>query len=416
MIVVVGNPTAKASPAGIVASGPAALVALSAAAAGSEVQLVARVVDDPAGDSMLQHLTTAGVSHVATLRQPATPDGPVLEAADLELALRYLTNVGVLVLAGHDPGLTPVAVEAAAWNHAALVVHPPARAQAVPTDLPTDATVLAAPESDPDGAFGSLVGAYAAALDRGVDAATAFKTTITAAGDWSRRSPTRVSVAGGHQRLDERRGRRAGRRSRRGPPDRSSSSSSSFGTRSPSSSPGSAGAGPSQRSQASSGSTTGIRSCRSRSASFGVVVTIVKVRRTVSVAGSRQPAHRPASASGRPSLADHPVRLADRALALPLVERVDRHEAATPLERSPEGRAGGQRLGTGVEHPGRDLRLGRPVRDEAPAVGRDGATVLALDDHRWPRRSGRRCSARPDRRRAAPPRRSRPAPTPAAPG
>jgi hypothetical protein len=185
VIVVVGNPTPKGTPAGIVAGGTAALVALSAAAASSEVQLVARVVDDPAGDSMLQHLTTAGVSHVATLRQPATPDGPVLEAADLELALRYLTNVGVLVLAGHDPGLTPIAVEAAAWNHAALVVILP-RGEAIPTDLPADATVLAAPESDPDGAFGTLVGAYAAALDRGVDAATAFKTTITAAGDWSR--------------------------------------------------------------------------------------------------------------------------------------------------------------------------------------------------------------------------------------
>ena len=30
----------------------------------------------------------------------------------------------------------------------------------------------------------------------------------------------------------------------------------------------------------------------------------------------------------------------------------------------------------------RDLRLGRPVGDEAPAVGRDGATLLALDDDR----------------------------------
>ena len=60
------------------------------------------------------------------------------------------------------------------------------RGEAIPTDLPADATVLAAPESDPDGAFGSLVGSYAAALDRGVDAATAFKTTITAAGDWAR--------------------------------------------------------------------------------------------------------------------------------------------------------------------------------------------------------------------------------------
>ncbi len=184
MIVVVGNPIAQASPAGIVAGGPAAFVALSAAAAGSTVQLVARVVDEPAGDAMLQHLTDGGVSHVATLRQPATLDGPVLEAADLELALRYLTDVGVLVLAEHDPALAAVAVAAAAWNHASLVVLLSPGAP-VPGDLPSDATVLASPDADPDGAFGSLVGAYAAALDRGVDAATAFRSTITAANAWS---------------------------------------------------------------------------------------------------------------------------------------------------------------------------------------------------------------------------------------
>lgn len=184
MIVVVGNPVAQASPAGTLAGGPAAVVALSAAAAGSEVQLVARVVDDAAGDSMLQHLTEAGVSHVATLRQPATPEAPVLDAADLDLALRYLTNVGVLVLASYDPLLSVVAIDAAAWNHAALVVLLPS-GTTVPDDLPAEATVLASPDADPDGAFGSLVGAYAAALDRGVDPATAFRTTITEATAWT---------------------------------------------------------------------------------------------------------------------------------------------------------------------------------------------------------------------------------------
>jgi hypothetical protein len=184
VIVVVGLPIPIATPAGPRAGGLAASVALSAAAAGASVQLVARVVDDASGDAMLQHLTDGGVAHVATLRQPATADGPVLDAADLELALRYLTNVGVLVLTDDDPALTRVAVEAADWNHAALVVLLAAGA-AVPADLPSTATVLTVPASDPDGAFGSLVGAYAAALDRGVDAATAFRTTITEAGAWS---------------------------------------------------------------------------------------------------------------------------------------------------------------------------------------------------------------------------------------
>ncbi len=184
MIVVVGNPIPQTSPAGIVAGGPAAAVALSAAAAGSEVQLVARVVDDPVGDAMLQHLTAGRVSHVATLRQPATPEGPVLEAADMELALRYLTNVSVLVLAEVDPTLAAVAVEAADWNHAALVILLPPGAS-VPDDLPEDATVLASPDTDPDGAFGELVGAYAAALDGGIDAATAFRSTLADAGAWA---------------------------------------------------------------------------------------------------------------------------------------------------------------------------------------------------------------------------------------
>jgi hypothetical protein len=184
MIVVVGQPVAIATPAGTVAGGLAATVALSAASAGASVQLVARVVDDPAGDAMLQHLSEGGVAHVATLRQPVTADGPLLEAADLELALRYLTSVGVLVLADGDPALTRVAVEAADWNQASLIVLLGPGAHA-PAELPATATVLSCPAADPDGAFGSLVGTYAAALDRGVDAATAFRTTIAETGAWA---------------------------------------------------------------------------------------------------------------------------------------------------------------------------------------------------------------------------------------
>ncbi len=184
MIVVVGHPIAIATPAGTAAGGLAATVALTAASAGASVQLVARVVDDPAGDAMLQHLTEGGVAHVATLRQPATTDDPVLEAADLELALRYLANIGVLILTGDDPALARVAVEAADWNQASLIVLVGSEAP-VPGDLPSTATVLARPTTDPDGAFGTLVGAYAAALDRGVDAATAFRTTIAEAPAWS---------------------------------------------------------------------------------------------------------------------------------------------------------------------------------------------------------------------------------------
>jgi hypothetical protein len=183
VIVVIGQPVPHPSPGGTVAGGAAAAAALAAAAAGSTVQLVARVTDDPDGDAMLLHLAGAGVSHVATLRQPATAGDAKLEAADLDLALRYLGEVAVLVLAPSEPGLAAVAAEAASWSRAALIVMLPHGAP-VPDDLPADATVLGSPAADPDGAFGTVVGAYAAALDRGVDAATAFRTTIDAGG-WS---------------------------------------------------------------------------------------------------------------------------------------------------------------------------------------------------------------------------------------
>jgi hypothetical protein len=42
--------------------------------------------------------------------------------------------------------------------------------------------VLEAPASDPDGAFASLVGAFAAALDGGTEPGEAFRTSIVADG------------------------------------------------------------------------------------------------------------------------------------------------------------------------------------------------------------------------------------------
>ena len=43
-------------------------------------------------------------------------------------------------------------------------------------------TVLERPDSDPDGAFGRVVAAYAVALDRGDEAASAFAAAKQAAG------------------------------------------------------------------------------------------------------------------------------------------------------------------------------------------------------------------------------------------
>jgi hypothetical protein len=54
----------------------------------------------------------------------------------------------------------------------------------VPAGIPDDATVLEAPAADPDGGFGAVVGAYAAALDRGTAPADAFAAASAGSG-WS---------------------------------------------------------------------------------------------------------------------------------------------------------------------------------------------------------------------------------------
>jgi ribokinase len=216
MIVVVGVPSWRsAAPPG--PAGRAASIAIAAAAAGARVELVGRAGDDDAGDRLLLALAQAGVGHVAVLRDPARPTpidtspsavvepsldlavdqpgpgededahpdpgpGPVLDAADVALGLRYLTEFAVLVLGDDVPAVAvPAAAEAATYASAHLVVlvAPGAR---VPEGLPSTATALAAPGSDPDGAFARLVGTYAAALDRGEDPAAAFRHAAAGAG------------------------------------------------------------------------------------------------------------------------------------------------------------------------------------------------------------------------------------------
>jgi hypothetical protein len=189
-------------------------IARAAAAAGGEVQLVGKVGEDPAGDAALLDLAAASVGHVAILRDPSRstpvavaadgedapfdePDTDVtssaahradrptsglsLDAADIELALRYLPDYRVLVVA--DALAEPsqrVAVAAAGWNGAALIVVVAAGAdQSTPPD---GATVLEAPSADPDDAFAGVVGAYAAALDRGEEPAEAFATASSSEG------------------------------------------------------------------------------------------------------------------------------------------------------------------------------------------------------------------------------------------
>jgi hypothetical protein len=212
VIVIVGSlawrPAPSAAPAG-----RACGIALAAAGRGARVELVGRIGEDKAGDDLLIALAKAGVGHAAVLRDPArptpvlpplsppsqdddeavrldeptpeeparaTPAGPRLDGADIDLAVRYLEPSGVMVVADDVPAdVLAAAVDAGGYAETRLVVLlPPGglAAASVPAGLPEDATVLAAPDAraDETGAFEVLVGAYAAALDGGADPAAAF--------------------------------------------------------------------------------------------------------------------------------------------------------------------------------------------------------------------------------------------------
>jgi hypothetical protein len=222
MIVIVGSPIAAPATHGIGAGGLGAAIAIAAAREGAAVEVVGRVGEDAAGDQVLLALAAARVGHVAILREPGrptpaappgvgespSPDGPALgealvaedafgdeaiganatgdhraieqepaglsvDAADLELALRYVPDYRVLVLAADlDPTARSAVVAATAWSGAQLVALLAAGAAA--DDLPETATVLERPPSDPDGAFAAMVAAYAVALDGGSAPADAF--------------------------------------------------------------------------------------------------------------------------------------------------------------------------------------------------------------------------------------------------
>ena len=212
MIVVVGTPAWRpVEPAG--PAGLACGIAVAAAAQGASVELVGRAGDDRAGDALMIALARAGVGHVALLRDPARPTrlveplpeadepdlladeaddadadeaagskgpGPRLEALDVDLGLRYLTTFAVIVVTDDalDVALA-VTTEAAAYAGAHLVVLVPEGSEPQ-LDIPAAATVLAAPRSDPDGAFAASVGSYAAGLDAGRPPDEAFRAALAA--------------------------------------------------------------------------------------------------------------------------------------------------------------------------------------------------------------------------------------------
>ena len=166
------------------AGGLAARVALAAASAGRTVQLVGRIGDDAEADPLLQALARGGVGHVAMLRDASRPTIPAgaaatdagpheLEAADVELALRYLVDFAVVVVVEPtSAAVLAVVADAADWGEATVVLvrsgdlTPPGPMEAVL--LEAEAVVLEAEIDEAPQAFAERVGSIVAALDAGV--------------------------------------------------------------------------------------------------------------------------------------------------------------------------------------------------------------------------------------------------------
>lgn len=206
MIVVIGATGLRGDGSDAQPDGLAGGIAVAAASHGSSVELIARVGDDPAGDSLMLALARAGIGHVAVLRDAAHatprraapeeapdpdlptpptdggPTGPALDAADVAMALRYLTDYRVVVAAIPPASVVAEAAAASAWAGARLVLALPS-GQAVPASLPADTLVVEVPaDASDDSAVAVRLGAYAAALDRGDPPETAFA-ALTALGD-----------------------------------------------------------------------------------------------------------------------------------------------------------------------------------------------------------------------------------------
>jgi sugar/nucleoside kinase (ribokinase family) len=218
VIVVIGQPvlrdTAEGDLAGGVAVGSAARIAITAAGAGHSVQLVAKIGEDPEGDAVMLALARGRVGHVTVSRDAGiatphvsqavdegrdtgaleaadsaelAPEGPrdaasTLDAADIDLALRYLTDFTVVVLAVRaDEATVRVVEEATRWAGSRLIVVVPAGGF-VPDGLPHDSIVFEAPDSDPDGVFAAFVGSFAAALDDGSEPEVAFRSSVEGLG------------------------------------------------------------------------------------------------------------------------------------------------------------------------------------------------------------------------------------------
>ncbi len=186
MIVVLGRPGLSRQGA---LDGTCARIALTALHAGGDVEVVGSVGDDADGDAAVTLMGSLGIGHAAVLRDPAgvTPHegeiGPLprLDAADIDLGLKYIAECQVLVVADPlDTEAMRVAADAATYHRAALVVLTPEGGEQ-PSLMTDEATLLEVPAED-GGAFAELVGRYAAALDGGRAPADAWRDAIDETG------------------------------------------------------------------------------------------------------------------------------------------------------------------------------------------------------------------------------------------
>jgi len=190
--------------------GLAASVALDIAHRGGRVELVGSIGDDAAGDEVVVELGRAGIGHAALLRDPGgttpvagrlTSQLPRLDAADVELGLRYVADYHVLVLTEPlPPEAETAAIEAAAYHDAALLAIVPEGGK-ISSALSAAATVLGAPTTEgdaedsdneasttrPSQAFASFVAAFAVAIDAGSSVAEAFAEGVKSTG-WEQAS------------------------------------------------------------------------------------------------------------------------------------------------------------------------------------------------------------------------------------
>jgi hypothetical protein len=154
-----GSATSQESATSATLVGLAATIALEIARRGGRVELVGSIGDDAAGDEVVVELGRAGIGHAALLRDPGgttpvaghlTSQLPRLDAADVELGLRYVAEYHVLILADPlSPDAEAAAIEAAAYHDAPLVAILPEGGGISPA-LSAAATVLEAPTTEGD--------------------------------------------------------------------------------------------------------------------------------------------------------------------------------------------------------------------------------------------------------------------------